>query len=165
MADTAPIPTAPAKSRRKLLVLLVAVIVVLVGAGAGTVAVLRSKTSPAKPAEHAEETAHAPEVESGVVALEPFVTNLAGGDGDRFIKCTLRLEFERREESDKIKASEIAITRLRDRILTLLSSQRFDAVVTAEGKETLRAEIRTQAEDAAAGAKVREVYYTEFLVQ
>jgi flagellar protein FliL len=163
MADSAPIPIAPPKSKRKL-ILIVALLLVVVGGGAGTVAVLKMKSA-APSGKDATKEAHVVEVEPGMVSLEPFVTNLAGGDGDRYIKCTVRIEFEHHDEAEKIKASEIAITRLRDRILTVLAGQHFDAVVTAEGKEQLRAEIHKQVEGAVEGAKILEIYYTEFLVQ
>lgn len=155
----------PKKKSRKGLILVLLLVLVLGGAGAGTFAFMKLRS--AKGAEKAEgaHAAEAPAAEPGVISLEPFVTNLAGEDSDRYVKCTIRLELDRKETADKVRADDLSITRLRDRVLTLLTSKRFAEVASAEGKERLRDEIRARVEPLLAGGKVREVYYTEFLVQ
>lgn len=101
----------------------------------------------------------------GVLALEPFVANLADPEGDRFIKCTIRLVVEDAEAAKAARESDIALTRIRDRILTLISSKAFAEVSTVEGKERLRREVQEQVSPFLEGGKVTEVYYTEFIVQ
>lgn len=157
-------PKAEKKKSKKGMVLVLAVTIALAGGGAGTFALLKMKGGGAAAA-HAEEAKTEPAPEPGVISLEPFVTNLADPEGDRYVKCTLRLELERRESADKLKTDEISITRLRDRVLTLLSSKKFAEVTTSEGKQRLREELRAELEPLLQGGKMREVYYTEFLVQ
>lgn len=101
----------------------------------------------------------------GVLALEPFVANLADPEGDRFIKCTIRLVVEDAEAARAAKESDIALTRIRDKILTLISSKAFAEVSTVEGKERLRQELQEQVSPLLERGKVTEVYYTEFIVQ
>lgn len=165
MADPTPAP-AP-KSKRKPLLLMAVILVALAGGGAGAFLWFKkpvAEDAAAAAAEGEAEHGGVP-VETGVISLEPFVTNLAAEDGDRYVKCTVRLEVDKREAAEKIKTDEISITKLRDGILTLLTSKRLDEVSSAEGKERLRDEIRQRVESAVEGTKVLHVYYTEFLVQ
>lgn len=164
---TAPETSEPKRKSRTGLFLVLAV-VVLGGAGAGAFAFMKMRAPKpgAKLEAHVEDkAAPAPEAEGGVISLEPFVTNLAGPDSDRYVKCTIRLEIDRKETAEKVKTDDLSITRLRDRVLTLLTSKRLEDIATAEGKEHLRDEIRGRVEPLLSGGKVREVYYTEFLVQ
>ncbi len=172
-AEAAP-PQEKSKTGKKGLVLALVGVVVLLGAGAGGAYIWMSKGSgkPAAPAAPAGEGAHAGKGEAkekggshGVLSLESFIANLADPEGDRYIKCTMRLVLDRAEAAETVKSDDLAITRVRDRVLTLLSSKTFAQVATTEGKESLRKEIQEQVSSVLHDAAVSEVYYTEFIVQ
>ena len=167
-AAVAPEAAAPKKKGKGLLFLVAGV--VLVGAAGGGFLLMRpkGKAEGASAAAHGEGGEHgaaaSPEAR-GVVSLEPFIVNLADAEGDRYIKCTMRIVLDTKEAAEAVKADELSVTKIRDRMLTLLSSKSYSQVASAEGKETLRQEIQKQIDPVLAKGKVAEVYYTEFIVQ
>jgi flagellar protein FliL len=160
------------KMGRKRLLLLSVGILVLLGAGSAGAFfwpsrgdAKRSAAADAK-GKHESHGAAAEQGERGsVLSLEPFIVNLADPEGDRYIKCTMRLVLDRPEVAEAVKSDELTITRIRDRVLTLLSSKAFSQVATPEGKEILRKEIQVQVTSVLRSAAVSAVYYTEFIVQ
>ncbi len=164
MAEAAPEPKA--KGSKSLVLILVGVLA-LAGGGGGAYLLFHKGGGTAEGSgggAHAEASGK-PQAEPGVISLESFITNLGGTDSDRYVKCTIRLELNPREAAEKVKLDELAITRIRDRILTLLSSKSFEEVASTDGKNRLRDEIKTQVEPLMEGGKVAEVYYSEFIVQ
>ena len=169
MAEAAVAPEAAAPKKKGKGLLFIIAGVVLVAAAGGGFFLLRPKAKPKDAAAAAEhgghgEAAKAPEAR-GVVSLEPFIVNLADAEGDRYIKCTMRIVLDSREAAEAVRADELSVTKIRDRMLTLLSSKSYDQVASAEGKEALRQEIQKQIDPVLATGKVSEVYYTEFIVQ
>jgi len=171
MAEAAVAPEAAAPKKKGKGLLFIIAGVVLVAAAGGGFFLLRPKAKSegaAAAAEHGGgghgEAAKAPEAR-GVVSLEPFIVNLADAEGDRYIKCTMRIVLDSREAAEAVRADELSVTKIRDRMLTLLSSKSYGQVASAEGKETLRQEIQKQIDPVLATGKVSEVYYTEFIVQ
>ena len=165
-------PTEEKKKGRKRLLLLSVGILILVGAGSAGAFFWMSggEGKEVEPAaaegEHGGQGAAGEKGEvGGVLSLEPFIVNLADPEGDRYIKCTMRLVLDRAGAAESVRADELAITRIRDRVLTLLSSKAFSQVATLEGKEILRKEIKAQVSSVLRSAAVSEVYYTEFIVQ
>lgn len=149
-----------------LLVLLVAV--VAVAAGGGGVYFLVAGEGSDKVQEKSKNVAAKTDeksMEKGVLSLEPFIVNLADADVDRYVKCTVRLVVDTQAAAEKVKSQELAITRVRDRILTLLSGKKFLEVSTPEGKEALRVEIAAAVGEVLEAGKITAVYYTEFIVQ
>ena len=57
------------------------------------------------------------------------------------------------------------IPQIRDQSLLLLSSQKAADLADVPGKIRLRAELQRIMDDALGGAKVKAVYFTEFVVQ
>lgn len=168
MAD-APTEEAPKKKGKGLIIIVLVAVLLLGGGGAGAFVFLRGKGTSSASA-HGEaskesKSTEGPEAQPGVLSLEAFITNLADSDGDRYIKCTMRLALDRYETAEKVKGSEISLTRIRDRILTLLSSKTYGQIASSEGKENLRKEIREQVDPLLDGGKVTDVYYSEFIVQ
>jgi flagellar FliL protein len=169
VADAAPV--AEKKKGRKGLVLALVGAVAVLGAG-GVGAFYWMSPGAGKEAAPAAAESHgghggakAEGGRHGVLSLEPFIVNLADPEGDRYIKCTMRLVLDHPDSAEAVKSDDLAITRVRDRVLTLLSSKAFAQVATPEGKESLRKEIQTQVTAVLQSASVSEVYYTEFIVQ
>jgi flagellar FliL protein len=97
---------------------------------------------------------------SGAVQLEPFILNLADPEGDRFLRVSLSVVFD-----GHVVPSAAEQVRLRDRILTILSSKTADEVTSFEGKEALRRELEGAIARTFEGSEVDELFFTEFLVQ
>src|SRR5439155_8418122 len=149
---------------------LLLVVLVLGGGGVAAFVLLRPAAASRASAEgakgeHGGGAKDGKTAERGVLSLESFIANLADSGGERYIKCTMRLEIDDRQTAEKLKTDELAITKIRDRILTLLTSKTYEQVASSEGKDTLRTEIAKQLEPILEGGHISGVYYTEFIVQ
>jgi flagellar FliL protein len=103
--------------------------------------------------------------ESGVLAFEPFVVNLADTEGSRFLRVNLRLLIDDGEAAKEIQEDEVAMLKVRSGILELLSAETSDKLVTPEGKAALKAAIAGRAGETLDKVKVTDVLFSEFVVQ
>ena len=97
------------------------------------------------------------------LALDPFLVNLADQDEVHFAKTTFQLGLgEKAKEESK---SPIAVAAIRDSIISLLSSKRAEQILSPQGKDELRKEIRTKVNQLSPNLKVIEVFIVDFVVQ
>ena len=109
------------------------------------------------------ENADEPPPDIGVMfTMNPFVVNLAGSSGKRFLKVTVTLELSEPEVNAEFEENLQKIT---DSILVLLSSKTFDDVYSVEGKFKLKDEITTRTNRFLVVGHVKDAYFTEFIVQ
>lgn len=123
-----------------------------------------------------------PEIERGqgfMVDTGTKIINLVDQTGRKYLRAGVVLEFAIQdleyysmEEEEKTtfetaftEKMELKLPVINDIIITLLSSQTFESVYTAEGKETLRKKILEQVNAQLKEEKVVFVYFTEFVVQ
>jgi flagellar protein FliL len=104
-----------------------------------------------------------PEQVKATLALDPFLVNLADKDEIRFVKTTFQLGLA--EEPKEEAKSGAAIAAIRDSIISLLSSKTAEQILTTEGKDILREEIRSRVRSVAPHINVLEVYIVDFVVQ
>jgi flagellar FliL protein len=97
------------------------------------------------------------------LALEPFLVNLADADEARFVKTTFKLGLA--EEPDEDAQSDVAIAAMRDSIISLLSSKTSEQILTPQGKDKLREEVRLRVGAISPKIKILEVYIVDFVVQ
>ena len=95
-------------------------------------------------------------------AMDPFVVNLAGSKGKRFLKVTTTLELSSPEVNPEFEENLQKIT---DSILVLLSSKSFEDVYSVQGKFKLKDEITTRVNRFLVVGHVKDAYFTEFIVQ
>jgi flagellar FliL protein len=154
-AQAAPKSAKP-KGRKLWLVLLGALgLAGAVGAGAWYVTFQREASA-----------AQAPKPKPPVfIALEPFTVNLQPGGDAQYLQTTVVLRTTEPDTETAIKAHMPVV---RDRILRVLSSQRGEALLSAEGKEKLAAEIAaavTTPFDGERPQAVDAVLFTSFVIQ
>ena len=113
-----------------------------------------------KPISHVKSTA-AKELKV-MVPIRPFVVNLARSKGKRFLKVTLTMELNSPEVNADVNQN---MSKIVDSILLLLSSKSFDDVYTVQGKFKLKDEITTRVNRFLLSGHVKDVYYTEFVIQ
>ena len=94
--------------------------------------------------------------------MAPFVVNLAGSKGKRFLKVTTTLELSSPEVNPEFEENLQKIT---DSILVLLSSKSFEDVYSVQGKFKLKDEITTRVNRFLVVGHVKDAYFTEFIVQ
>ena len=126
----------------------------------------QEKPAEEKPAEGEEGKEEAPPEEDlnlGVMfPMDPFVVNLAGSEGKRFLKVTISLELSTPEVHLEIKENMQKVT---DSILILLSSKAFDDVYSVQGKFKLKDEITTRVNRFLVVGHIKDAYFTEFIIQ
>ena len=161
--------TPPRKSKSRLLKWLVLsfVLLFLLG-GAGGAAwwfFLRAQPADEEGEGEAEAAEPAKPAGDGIVAMEPYLVNLADKDAQRFLRVTLRLVVETKKEAAEIGENEVAKTRLRSAILELLTQQVAETLTSADGKEQLKKAIAERSTRVLGDKKVLDVLFTDFVVQ
>jgi flagellar FliL protein len=103
-----------------------------------------------------------------VMNLESFVLNLADPEEGRFLRVgmTLGLENPLPAKGGKEEESGVVPTaRIRDTILGVLSTWHSDALLAPDGKQKLKEELVRALRARVPELGVKEVYFTDFLVQ
>jgi flagellar FliL protein len=96
------------------------------------------------------------------IEFKPFVVNLNDGSGRRFLKMTMSLEAETPELANEITTK---MPQFRDTILLLLSSLSYDDIATLDGKMRLRNQMLNRINTQLTSGKIRNIYFSEFVVQ
>jgi len=97
-----------------------------------------------------------------MVPMEPFMVNLARSKGSRILKVTVTLELNNPAVQPEVEGNR---QKIMDSILVLLSSKTFEDVYSIQGKFKLKDEITTRVNRFLAVGHVKEVYFSEFLIQ
>jgi flagellar FliL protein len=109
------------------------------------------------------------------MALEPLLVNLADAGGSSYLRVSLTLRVadvvEKKgaktegEKNKDDKAADDGVAAVRDTVLTVLGRETADGLLAADGKERLKTELKTALAEHNAGLKVKDVFFTDFLVQ
>ena len=152
-------PTETARERGKKVPLIAGALVLVIGGAGVVIARKREASTGAEGLARAEP--HAP----GVIALEPYVLNLADDEGGRYLRCTLRIVLDRDDAARSWNTDPLLQTRVRDRVFFVLAARSADELAAPDGREKLRDKIKTTVEPLFEEARVLEVYFAEFLLQ
>ncbi|HYK88140.1 MAG TPA: flagellar basal body-associated FliL family protein [Acidobacteriota bacterium] len=170
MADE-PIQNEAAKPKGSKLWILIAALIVLVtgdlairslGYFKGSPRVESGGAVPSTPKTQSPLPARKGEVKS-TMPLDPFLVNLADKEEIRFLKATFHLGLE--EKSGEESKDPVSVAAMRDTIISILSSKTSDQILTNDGKDKLREEIRERLCSIAPKMKIQEVFIVEFVVQ
>lgn len=180
---------APKGGKKKLIIIIVAVVVVLAGAAAalrflapGLVPGLGKKPVAADSEQAGDQEAPPPPpapkaaasqggggggtggkaTASPMFPMKAFIVNLLDPGGKRFLKLTLTLEMDRITLQPEIEAKLAQIT---DAIIVLLSSMAYEDISTVEGKTKLRSQIVSRCNTFLSSGKIKNVYFSEFIIQ
>ena len=170
--DTDEMETNPEKSggggsKTLLIIIIAAFLLFMLIAGAGFFILWKklpnsanTKTDAVEQAAQKEQLAQA---EVGpVYDLQAFVVNLADPGGNRFLRVKMSLEVK---DEELVKQMDKQRIRLRDKILTILSSKSYQNVNTVQGKTELRTEICAAVDSFFEKGAVKNVYFSEFVVE
>jgi flagellar FliL protein len=119
-----------------------------------------------KSSDASKKASGAPQVKA-VMRLESFVVNLADSEGNRFLRVGIDLGLEHPLAAKGGEAEQLGVptARVRDTILSVLSTWRSDALLAPDGKQKLKEELVRALRARVPELGVREVYFTDFLVQ
>ncbi len=96
------------------------------------------------------------------IEFKSFIVNLGGSGGKRFLKLTMSVEAEDADLADEINQK---MPQFRDIILLLLSSLAYEDIATLDGKLRLRNQILNRLNTQLTEGKVKNIYFSEFVVQ
>ena len=97
-----------------------------------------------------------------IYPLDPFTVNLVSSNADRYLKCKVDFELDSPELQKEVDKKLPAI---RDMIISILSSKSVEEIQTAKGKEKLKEEIKRKVNSILVTGEIRNVYFTEFVIQ
>ena len=102
------------------------------------------------------------EVIRSVYSLDTFIVNLADKGGRRFLRVTMDLELK-----DESLAGEIdkRLSQIRDSILMIIPTKRFEDINRVEGKIALSDEIMTKLNSFLKDESITNIYFVEFVIQ
>ncbi len=153
-------------------IILAIVLLLLIGGGVAGWFIYSSKSSPAAientevPSEEAETGQNKESKDDSITGhsfpFESFVVNLNDRGGKRYLKVKIELEIAPGGNHDELKAKT---AQLRDIILLLLSSKLLEDLQGIDGKISLRNELIMRINQVMKTTKVRNLYFTEFVIQ
>lgn len=94
--------------------------------------------------------------------LDTFTVNLLSESGRRYLKVEMNLEIEGEELSPELDTKKPVF---RDIIIRILSSKSLEEISTIKGKEKLKEQIVSDLNQRLKDGKVKNVYFTDFVVQ
>ncbi len=97
--------------------------------------------------------------------METFLTNINDPRGKHHARLQLRVAIAPATAAEEVKADPLLMARMRDHVLTLLTSKTFDELSQSEGKETFRKEIADRLAPLVESGTVKEVLFSDFVVQ
>ncbi|MCA1944410.1 MAG: flagellar basal body-associated FliL family protein [Desulfovibrio sp.] len=97
-----------------------------------------------------------------MVTLPTFLVNLADPLGRRYLKMTLDVELVNKAAAEELNKQT---PKVRDAIILLLSSKSYADLATPESKLLLKNEVVERLNLILGGARVRNVYFTDMVIQ
>ncbi|MCP4628780.1 MAG: hypothetical protein GY850_35530 [bacterium] len=97
-----------------------------------------------------------------IYTLDTFIVNLADKGGKRYLRVSIDLELQNPEMQVEIVKR---LPQVRDSILMILPSKRFDDISSMDGKVALRNEILETLNGFLAQGRITKIYFKEFVVQ
>jgi flagellar basal body-associated protein FliL len=161
-APAAANPVAVSKRRSSSTVLLFIAFLAAIGGGGGAWFVIqRGHTTEAA---RRTESSSAPKY---LIHLEGFTVNLADPEETHFLRVTMDLGVDHLPEgADREKMTTLLpVARIRDSILSVLTTCKAESLLTSEGKTQLKKNLVNVLNQNVPELGAREVYFTEFLVQ
>lgn len=169
LSSSSALPAADRLPRKPILIAVLAgVVIASIGFGGGFYYLLHSgrlliKGRPAKAAPVVVVNTH-------MVALDPLLVNLADEGGSAYLRVSMTLQVEdeavkKGAEAKNDKAGNDAVAGVRDTALAVLGRETAEDLLAPDGKERLKAELKQSLAEHNADLKVKQIFFTDFLVQ
>jgi len=174
----------PGAKKKKMIIIGGAALLLLIILGAAAFFLLKKK--PAAEEKHGEEPAavHAPELNPSstigpMIEIKEFVVNIISEGERHYVKASLTIELVGSAgaagggghgggDGAKDPATEEATQRMpqiRDSILLLISNKTYEELSDLQGKKQLKAELISKLNSILHKGKVKDIYFTDFVVQ
>lgn len=166
MADKEKKQEDTSKSGKKKLIMLIAAAVLLLGGGGGAAYyfLVIKKPQDADPSKAASLVRPAPDqAQIGpMVEVREFIVNIIGVDSPHYVKAALTLELDRQSTVDEVNRR---MPQIRDAILLLIGNKTFEELQDIQGKNQVKAEVKSKINSFLVTGRVDNVYLTDFVVQ
>ncbi len=106
-----------------------------------------------------------PKASVGLIEMETFLTNINDSRGKHHARLQLKVAVSPEAAAEAVKKDPLLMARMRDQVLTLLTSKSFDELSQSEGKEIFRREIADRLAPLVQDGDVTEVLFSDFVVQ
>jgi flagellar protein FliL len=152
----------------KILVLLIGVMMMLMlGLGGGLFMMWNQLSalnaqSVADAGEQPDEVVSLEQSLGPIFSLDTFIVNLADKGGTRYLRVTMDLELGNSDLEDELHKR---LPQVRDSLLMILPSKRFEDISTVQGKTALRNEMLEALNGYLGQGKITNIYFKEFVVQ
>ncbi|MCS6876447.1 MAG: flagellar basal body-associated protein FliL [Aquificaceae bacterium] len=144
------------KGGSKKILLLIPILLLLVGGGGGAYFFLFAQKG------KKQESAPPPSQVGVMMDLGVFTVNLADNDADAYARVAITLELS----NDKVRMEvDKRMPIIKDAVIDIISSKTSSFVRTPEGRENLRLELIRRINTILFEGGVRNIYFTEFVVQ
>lgn len=147
--------------KKGMLFIIIGVLVVVLGGG-GFFAYKKFMAPPPEVSAEEHVKKEHVEEEGEMFALEPFLVNLSDPKGKRYLKVTITMELLTPEAVAK---AEKMVPKMRDMVIMILTSLSFEEVMTPEGKIRVREELFERFNLVLRPERVKEIFFTDFVVQ
>ena len=150
------------KPKRKLEInvdvklILIGLLIFLVAMG-GSYFLMKSLMAPLMP----KEEEHAEALTGNLVEVGEFTTNINDVNGQRFLKVKVAVEVSSEEEKEKITEF---LPVIKDGILGIISAKTV-ADLDVRNRSNLKAEIKKDLNKKLGGDTIRNIYFTDFIMQ
>lgn len=178
--------------KKKLIIIGGAALILLIVLG--VVAFFLLKKEPAKEEKHGEESAaevaHTPELHppaaiGPMIEIKEFIVNIISEEDRHYVKAAITIELINNPAPAGAKGAkdahgkEVAGTvndlakeeanqrmpQIRDSILLLIGNKTYEELQDLQGKKQLKAELTSKLNSILQISKVKEIYFTDFVVQ
>jgi flagellar protein FliL len=161
---------------KKVLIIIMAVFLLIMGMMGGGFFLLWSKMSATVAQVQQQNGGQASEEEvveekptiGPLYRMDTLIVNLADHGGKRYLRVTMELELK---PNDKVEPAEVSeeidsrLPQLRDSILMILPTKKYDEISTTQGKIALRDELMAKLNPFLNKGQISKIYFTEFVVQ
>lgn len=155
----------------KTVIIIVAVVLVLLVVVGGALAFLMLKGGEEEGGEKAHATKAADKKKGGhgddlvagpMFPVDNIIVNLVSEGGARYAKFSVALELDAQELSPEMLAKKAIVT---DIIISVVSSKTAEELMNVKGKEGVKNEIMEKVNERLKDGRVKNVYFTNFVVQ
>jgi flagellar FliL protein len=95
-------------------------------------------------------------------SLAPFIVNLDDPKLRKYLRLTMDFELI---DAKSLEAVNQRLPQIRDSILTILPSKHYEEITTVEGKTALRIELIKAVNSLFSKEQIKNIYFTEFVIQ
>jgi flagellar protein FliL len=154
----------PKKNRSKIVI--IALVAILIAVGGGSYFYITKVLAARKPVVEVKKKPVSEGDDSEVkqvVELQPFIVNLSDTSDARYLRMTVSLGIGESETPEK--PNPLFTTKVRNAMISVLTTKTSEQVLSAEGKAKLRKELLEAARSVSDEPQVIAIYITDFIVQ